>query len=57
MEDSTTKAYQINVGTEKGVVQLTGFVDSTTMKSRAGEIARSVEGVKAVRNDLEIRQK
>jgi hyperosmotically inducible protein len=57
MEDSTTKAYQINVGTQKGVVQLTGFVDSTTMKARAGEVARSVDGVKEVRNDLEIRQK
>jgi hyperosmotically inducible protein len=57
MEDSTTKAYQINVGTEKGVVQLTGFVDSTAMKSKAGELARSVDGVKEVRNDLEIRQK
>ena len=57
MDDSTTKAYEINVGTQKGVVQLTGFVDSTAMKTKAGELARSVEGVKAVRNDLEIRQK
>ena len=56
-ENSETKAHQINVGTEKGVVQLTGFVDSTAMKAKAGEIARSVEGVKDVRNDLEIRQK
>ena len=55
-EDSTTKAYQINVGTQKGVVQLTGFVDSTSMKARAGDVARSVDGVKEVRNDLEIRQ-
>jgi hyperosmotically inducible protein len=57
MENSDTKAHQINVGTEKGVVQLTGFVDSTAMKTKAGEIARSVDGVKQVRNDLEIRQK
>jgi hyperosmotically inducible periplasmic protein len=57
MDDSTTKAYEINVGTQKGVVQLTGFVDSSTMKARAGELARSVDGVKDVRNDLEIRQK
>jgi len=57
MDDTTTKAYEINVGTQKGVVQLTGFVDSTTMKARAGELARSVDGVKDVRNDLEIRQK
>ena len=56
-EDSETKAHQINVGTQQGVVQLTGFVDSTAMKTKAGEIARSVEGVKSVRNDLEIRQK
>ncbi len=56
-DNADTKAHQINVGTEKGVVQLTGFVDSTTMKTKAGELARSVDGVKNVRNDLEIRQK
>ena len=56
MEDSTTKAYQINVGTQNGVVQLTGFVDSTAAKTRAGELARSVDGVVKVSNDLEIRQ-
>ena len=44
------------MGTQKGVVQLTGFVDSTNMKTRAGELARSVDGVQEVRNDLEIRQ-
>jgi hyperosmotically inducible periplasmic protein len=57
VDDPATKAYQINVGTEKGVVQLTGFVDSTTMKTQAGDVARSIDGVKEVRNDLEIRQK
>ncbi|HEX9772941.1 MAG TPA: BON domain-containing protein [Steroidobacteraceae bacterium] len=56
IDDSTTKAYQINVETQKGVVQLTGFVDSTASKTRAGELARSVDGVAEVRNDLEIRQ-
>jgi hyperosmotically inducible protein len=56
-EDSTTKAHQVNVETQKGVVQLTGFVDSTTARARAGELARSVDGVATVRNDLEIRQK
>ena len=56
VEDSTTKAYQVNVESQKGVVQLTGFVDSNAAKSRAGELAKSVGGVTAVRNDLEIRQ-
>jgi osmotically-inducible protein OsmY len=57
IDDPITQAGQINVKTYRGVVQLTGFVDSTTMKTKAGEIARSVDGVKSVRNDLEIRQK
>jgi hyperosmotically inducible protein len=56
IDDTTTKAHQINVETQKGVVQLTGFVNSATVKSRAGELARSVDGVVDVRNDLEIRQ-
>jgi osmotically-inducible protein OsmY len=38
------------------VVQLTGFVNSNEAKARAGELARSVDGVVEVRNDLEIRQ-
>ena len=57
IEDSTTKAHQINVETQKGVVQLAGFVDSTAAKARAGELANSVDGVAQVRNDLEIRQR
>ena len=57
IEDSTTKAHQINVETQKGVVQLAGFVDSTSARARAGELASSVDGVAQVRNDLEIRQK
>jgi len=56
IEDSTTKAYHINVETQKGVVQLTGFVNSTDEKSRAAELARNVDGVVDVKNDLEIRQ-
>jgi hyperosmotically inducible protein len=55
--DSRTDAYKINVETQGGVVQLSGFVDSTDAKSAAGEIARTVEGVQSVRNDLEIRQR
>lgn len=56
VEDPVTKAHQVNVETQKGVVQLTGFVDSTTAKARATELARSVDGVALVRNDIEIRQ-
>jgi hyperosmotically inducible protein len=55
--DPTTEAYKINVETKGGVVQLSGFVDSDAARQRAGEVARSVDGVGNVDNDLEVRQK
>jgi hyperosmotically inducible protein len=55
--DQTTQSYKVNVETQKGVVQLTGFVDSNDAKARAEKLARSVDGVSQVRNDLEIRQR
>jgi hyperosmotically inducible protein len=54
--DPRTEAYKINVETHEGVVQLAGFVDSADAKQQAGEVARTVEGVSKVDNDLEIRQ-
>jgi hyperosmotically inducible protein len=54
--DSRTDAYKINVETSGGVVQLSGFVDSDEAKRTAGDVARSVSGVRDVDNDLEIRQ-
>jgi hyperosmotically inducible protein len=40
------------VETYKGIVQLSGFVGSQTAVNKAGEIARGVQGVKSVKNDL-----
>jgi hyperosmotically inducible protein len=54
--DSPGDAQQINVETRGGVVQLTGFVDSSEVRGRAAELARGVDGVREVRNDLELRQ-
>ena len=53
--DPTTKAHQISVETFQGVVQLSGFVDTTEARSRATQVAQQVEGVKNVKNDLELR--
>jgi hyperosmotically inducible protein len=53
--DSRTKASQINVNTNQGIVQLAGFVDNPSAKSAAAEVARNVSGVKSVRNDLEVK--
>lgn len=46
------KSLDINVKTFKGVVQLSGFVDSSDHSARAAEVARTVKGVKMVNNSL-----
>ena len=53
--DPATKAAQVNVETFKGVVQLSGFVDSAAMASKAVDDARAVPGVKSVKNDMRVR--
>src|SRR5688572_12119146 len=53
--DAVTKAHQINVETRHGEVLLSGFVDSKEARSRAVELARTVEGVRSVKNSLELR--
>lgn len=50
--DSRLKLLQISVETFKGVVQLSGFVDSAGAATRAVELARKVPGVKSVNNSL-----
>jgi osmotically-inducible protein OsmY len=50
--ESSLKVFQINVETFKGDVQLSGFVDSAKSVAKAGEVARSVGGVKSVKNNL-----
>ena len=53
--DPMVKATQVQVETFKGTVQLSGFVDSRESAQKAMEIARSVKGVKSVKNDTVIR--
>ena len=53
--DSDTKAHQINVETKDGIVQLSGFVDSSGAKSAATTVAKSVTGVKDVKNELSVK--
>jgi hyperosmotically inducible protein len=53
--DPATKAYQIDVETFKGTVQLNGFVDSAESKLRATEVAKKQKGVVAVRNNLNVK--
>jgi hyperosmotically inducible protein len=44
----------INVDSDSGVVTLKGAVDSADKKAKAEEIAKGVEGVKSVKNELKV---
>jgi osmotically-inducible protein OsmY len=50
--DDFLKSFQFGVETFKGVVQLSGFVNSQEAINKAVEITRSVKGVKSIKNDL-----
>ena len=54
--DDFLKSFEISVETYKGIVQLSGFVGSQQAVDKAGEIARSVQGVKSVENDLNVKK-
>ena len=56
IEDPVTKAHEISVETFKGTVQLSGFVDTAAERTQAGRIAKAVEGVRDVKNSLELRK-
>jgi osmotically-inducible protein OsmY len=45
----------VKVVTFKGTVQLSGFVDDRAQKSRAGSIAKGVQGVKEVENNITVK--
>ena len=53
--DDFLASFQISVESRKGIVQLSGFVDSQKAVDKAGQIARDVEGVKSVRNNLVVK--
>jgi osmotically-inducible protein OsmY len=52
--DERIKGGQISVETVKSVVSLRGKVDSEEARAAAGSVAEAVDGVKSVRNDLEV---
>jgi osmotically-inducible protein OsmY len=52
--DSDVSALDVNVTTYRGVVQLSGFVQDENAARKAADIARGVDGVKDVYNDLRI---
>ena len=53
--EPTLSSVEINVETFKGVVQLSGFVNSSADISKAVAVAKDVIGVKSVKNDMRLR--
>ena len=51
----TLKVTEINVETFKGVVQLSGFVNSQADINKAVEVTRGVRGVTSVKNDMRVK--
>lgn len=55
VNDPNVSAAEVNVETFKGVVQLSGFINSRADMNRAIELARNVPGVKSVKNDMRLK--
>lgn len=53
--EPSLKSAEINVETFKGVVQLSGFVSSRAAADKAVSVARGVDGVKSVKNDMVVK--
>ncbi len=54
--ESSLKVTDVSVSTDNKVVHLTGSVKSRAEKAKAAQVAGAVEGVKRVKNDLQIKQ-
>lgn len=56
LADANVKSFDITVVTRKDEVQLSGFVDNQSQMDRAIEVARGIEGVRNVRNEMSIKK-
>jgi osmotically-inducible protein OsmY len=54
--DPRVRAHQVNVETREGRVQLSGFVNSSEAKATAEELARSVDNVRNVDNEIDVKK-
>jgi osmotically-inducible protein OsmY len=55
LADDSLKSSEINVETFKGTVQLSGFVNSQSDINHAVVVAKNVNGVTAVKNDMQLK--
>jgi osmotically-inducible protein OsmY len=52
--DREVPAHNVNVTTYRGLVQLSGFVESEAVARKAADLARNVDGVRDVYNDVRV---
>jgi len=55
LADDIVPSRHVKVETTEGVVQLSGTVESNAQSARAESIAKAVDGVKSVKNDLKVK--
>jgi hyperosmotically inducible periplasmic protein len=55
VKDPVVKAIDVKVDSFKGVVQLSGFVDTAEQKARAEQIAAGITGVTSVKNNISVK--
>lgn len=56
LADPNIKSFDIAVVTRKGEAQLSGFVDNRMQIDHASELARAVDGVKSVVNEMSVKK-
>lgn len=56
LADKEVSGLAVNVDTYKGTVQLNGFVNTAAEKAKAEQLAKSVEGVQKVDNNLTVKK-
>lgn len=55
VSDPVVKALTVSVDTFKGTVQLSGFVNTPQEKAQAEQVARTVNGVVNVQNNISVK--
>ncbi|OGA35274.1 MAG: transporter [Betaproteobacteria bacterium RIFCSPLOWO2_12_FULL_64_23] len=56
LADADVKSFDIAIVTRKGEVQLSGFVDNQAQVNRAIDIARGIDGVQSVNNEMSVKK-
>ena len=56
LADANIKSLDIAAVTRQGVVQLSGFVNNQTQMDRAIEVARGIQGVNSVSNEMSLKK-